>query len=373
MAEIFVDTSLTPKGYERLAKSGLIDTVKYYSFGDQNKIYSVTAENTIIPTITGEHKQITNATCGQADYNGMFANPPVESEIIDARSRVEVNYNRIDCDNEFVTPNLNLRVNINTWLNSLLSASYSFNMSETLTQVLWDYVSANIQTLDLTTKNYRTTKTVTNTKFSYVPETDVDMIYYKLFSPKYVSVVNGQERHLINNTGSRWQSPFIFTLSTDNVNGDFVNGTSGLLSLVPGNWGYWANNNFVSVETVENGDTNIWETIYPAVQIGSSYYYLTNNTVWNTPQGLIGYLLNTTKTDGSGESAITALVTQAILFFKSNGNLSDGKYIIPINFITNVISKELNNINEIIGNKVSIEFSYDPNDTTSDIVQLINY
>lgn len=371
MAEIF--TSLTPLGYTELAKVGLINSIKYYSFGDQNEIYSVVAKNDIIPAITGEHTQITLADCGKADYDGIFPNQPVESEIVDTRSRVEINYNRIDCDNEFTVPNLRVQVNINSWLNQLLSANYSFNMSESLTQVLWDYVSANIQTLDLTTKNYKTTNIVTNTKFSYVPETDVDASYYAKLSPKYVEIFNGKEKKLVNHTGLRYTSPFIFTLTTNVVNGDVINGTSGLFSLVPGNWGYWANGSFVSVETVENSDTNIWETIYPAVQIGSKYYYLTNNTVWNTTNGLIGYLLNMTNTDGSGESAIQALVTQAILFFKTNGKLSNNKYEIPINFITNVVSKEINNIEEVIGNRVSVNFSYDPNDITSEIVQLINY
>lgn len=371
MAEIV--TSLTPLGYTELAKVGLINSIKYYSFGDQNEIYSVTAKNDIIPAITGEHTQITLASCGKADYNGIFPNQPVQSEIVDTRSRVEVNYNRVDCANEFNVPNLRLQVNINSWLNQLLSASYSFNMSDGLTQVLWDYVSAKVQTLDLTVKNYRTTNIVTNTKFSVVPETDVDYTNYTLLSPKYVEVFNGKEKRLVNNTGVRYPSPFIFTFTTNNVNGDIVNGTSGLFSLVPGNWGYWANGSFVSVETVENSDTNIWETIYPAVQIGSKFYYLTNNTSWNTTNGLIGYLLKMTNTDGSGESAIQALVTQAILFFKTNGKLSNGKYELPINFITNVVSKEINNIEEVIGNRVSVNFSYDPNDMTSDIVKLINY
>jgi hypothetical protein len=371
MAEIF--TSLTPKGYEELAKIGLINSVKYYSFGDQNEIYSVTAENNIIPTITGEHTQVTLANCGKADYNGIYPNQPVESEIIDTRSRVEIKYNRIDCDNEYVVPNLRVQVNINSWLNSLLSASYSFNMTDRLTQTIWDYVSASIQTLDLTTKNYKTVNLLTNTKFSYVPETDVDYYNYTLLSPKYVEVVNGKEKTLVNNTkGGRYLSPLVYTLSTTNVNGDFVNGTSGKLSLVPGNWGYWANGNFVSVETVENGDTNLWETIYPAVQIGTSYYYLPNNNVWNTTNGLIGYLLNMINVNGDGGTALNGLITQAILFFKTNGKLSDGKYTIPINFITNVVSKELNNITDVIGNRVSVSFVYDPNDITSDIVQLIN-
>jgi hypothetical protein len=244
-------------------------------------------------------------------------------------------------------------------------------MVESLNQTLWDYISVTIQTLDLSIKDYTSVNQFTNTKFSYVPASVVDFNNYQLFSPKFV-VSNGKEKRMVNKTGTRFQSPFIFSLSTNNVQGDVVNATNGSVSLVPGNWGYWANGNFVSIETLETSDSNNWDTIYPAVQINNAYYYLPINNVWNTTNGLIGYMLNMVNVDGSGETALTALINSGILFMKSSGTLNaQGAYEIPITFNVNVASNLINNISNVIGNTVTVNFSYDPNNITSDIIERI--
>ena len=365
-------TSLTKRGYQALNEKGLVDTIKFYSLGDSNQIYTVNAVNNVIPKITGDHTQITSIpSCGKAQYDGIFANTPTTAEIVDARSRAIVEFNRIDCTNEFVTQSLNLRVNLNSWFNQLNSATYSFNMVESLNQTLWDYISVTIQTLDLSIKDYTSVNQFTNTKFSYVPASVVDFNNYQLFSPKFV-VSNGKEKRMVNKTGNRFPSPFLYHLSTNNVQGDVVNATNGSVSLVPGNWGYWANGNFVSIETLETSDSNNWDTIYPAVQINNAYYYLPINNVWNTTNGLIGYMLNMVNVDGSGETALTALINSGILFMKSSGTLNaQGAYEIPITFNVNVASNLINNISNVIGNTVTVNFSYDPNNITSDIIERI--
>ena len=57
---------------------------------------------------------------------------------------------------------------------------------------------------------------------------------------------------------------------------------------------------------------------------------------------------------------------------KSSGTLTpQGTYEIPITFNVNVASPLINNISNVIGNTVTVNFSYNPNDITSDIIERI--
>lgn len=369
MATIY--TSLTPLAHQTMFNGGLKNNIMYYSFNDTWHLYNVTATNNVIPSVTGERLEVTLASCSKAEAPILFSEKPTESEIKNAKSRVKVLYNGTNCGNQFSTPNLNIKVNINSWLHELSSLTYGFNMTQSLTQVLWDYISAEVQTLDLVSSDYKTTNITTNLKFSQVPKTEEDFRKYTLFSPRYVVDVNGQKRVEYNN-GVKYPSPFIFTFGSNNFNGINIPGTSGLLSLVPGEWGYIADGIFLPIETVE-GASNLdqWNTVLPAVKVGNGIYSLNNNGFWDTQNGLIGYLMN--MVDSNGKNAVQALIEQVILFMKTNGDLnSDGSYSIKTEFTTNIASSETNNIDKKIGNNIIVNFSYNPTDISSSIIQLFN-
>ena len=368
-----IDLSFTPEGWQTLINKGFVPTLKYYSFGDNPNLYNISATNNILPRKTGSHVQITGGYCAKAQYDGILPNPPAPSEILDAKSRLFVYFNSVDCANEFTQPNLSLRINVNSWLQELNSATYSYNMSESLNQKLWSFISVALQRLDWTSKDYVTVNTFTNLGLTYVPVTEQDSINYNLISPKAVRVDSDGTRRLTNVAGQKYSSPHLFTLDTNNINGDFIYGTSGVFSLVPDTWGYWVNgNNFLSIEDVENADTSLFDSIFPAVQIGNKYYYLPNNTNWNTTNGLIGYMLQMVSVTNNSQTALQALIENSRLFFKANGKMNSlGSYVIPVSFKVMPTNTQINNVNTIVGNIVNIEFSYNPSDTTSPIIQII--
>lgn len=374
MAETTI--AFTKIGWMTLINQGLVETLKYYSFNDSNNLYNITATNSILPKVTGSHFQITNAFCGKAQYNGMYPTKPVTAEINNAISRLVYNFNKTDCSYEFSQPNLVLKVNINDWLNELESlnySSYSYNMSETLTQTLWDFVSVTTQKLDLTTNNYENVNSLTNLNLSYTPITNIDLTNYNILSPKNVRVNNNSKELMYSPT--KFASPFLFTLSTENINGSYIYGTSGKISLVHDGFGYLigptSNGNFQSIATVENSDYNTLESITPAVKIGSDYYHVTSNTSWNTKNGLIGWMLNMVNYKDPSKTALQALIERTILFFKSEGELINGSYVIPVSFNVTATEPTINNITNIVGNMVTIQFSYTPNVITGQIIQNI--
>jgi hypothetical protein len=245
-------------------------------------------------------------------------------------------------------------------------------MSERLSQTLWSYVSASKQVLDLTTNDYKDVEQITNIGLSYVPATDEDLKYYQMLSPRYVEK-NAKESTVVYLNGLRYTSPFELTFSSNNVNGSTVFGTSGILSLLPGQWGYYADGEILSISDVEKSNPDKWKNISPAVQVGKNYYYLNSNNLYNTKNGLIGYLNAMVNINGDGTTPLNALIEQARLFFKTAGTLDiNGNYIIPITFNVNVNSEITNRISTVKGNRVSMIFSYNQSDTTSEIIEVIN-
>lgn len=364
--------SFTKAGWETLALKGLTNSIKYYSFSDGDNVYGVTATNNLLPNTTGSHVQITDSYCAKAEYNGMFPNKPLESEISNTRTRLSVFFNNVDCSTEFTKSNLSLRVNITEWLSELESAVWSYNMSESLTQKLWSYISAKVENLDLTINDYTPVNTVTNFKLTYSPSTPEDYKKYQLLSPKYVKTNTDGTKMLVNVGTERYSSPFVLSFSNENITGDFIFGTSGLLSLRADTWGYWDGTNFRSLKEVEDSDASLYENIFPAVMIGNEYYYLPTTTDYGTNKGLIGYMMNMVNTKDSNKTALKALIERAVLFFKTNGTLTpDGRYVINMNFNVIPVNQTTNNITKVVGNNLNLELYYKAGDNSS-IIQLIN-
>lgn len=98
------------------------------------------------------------------------------------------------------------------------------------------------------------------------------------------------------------------------------------------------------------------------MSIGGTIYDLRSNKLYNTKSNdQIGYFMNFFNTNG--QSALKGLTDRLYLYFKSNGQLVDGKYQVPLNFDMTLANRTINNLNEIYGNKLVINFILDPTDS----------
>jgi len=107
--------------------------------------------------------------------------------------------------------------------------------------------------------------------------------------------------------------------------------------------------------------------------VGSNVYALTTNTAYPTKVGFAGYALNMFNVDGSGETLLSALTTQAKLFFKSYANYDSttGIYSLLINLNASASHPDINPIQSKSGGNVTINFVYDSNNNTDPIIQFL--
>lgn len=367
-----INTSLTALGYKTLMKTGLVSEIKFYGVNDNFHDYLVSAPENLVPGVTGSHSQITTSYSDFAQYNGVLNEKPTPAEVQQMTSKVQYSFVNEDCSyGNFNQPNLNIVVNVNTWLNQLSTATYDFNM-EGLTLELWDYLTATIQTLNLSTKNYDNTKFLTSMNINWVPKTDFDLNNLFKLSPRYVTIENGGDRRMVDNSDVQYGSPFFLSFSSYPVNGTIVNNTACRLSLVPNEFGYWVNGNtFLNTSTVENNDLNIYTTVQPAARVGKNIYVLNESTIWPTRVGFIGYALKMLNVNGSGETLLTGLINQAKLFLKTYTINNGGVYNLPINIGVVATNTEINSINDKFGGNVTINISYNPSDITTPAIQYL--
>lgn len=365
-----LQTTLTPTGYKTLMTSGLVDNIVYYNINDNRHNYLVSATESLVPPVIGKHATITTSQCAFAEYTGVFATKPTQQEIQNALSRLQFSFVNEDCSyGNFNQPNLNININIFPWLQQLASSTYDFNM-QGLTLDLWDYVTATIQTLNLSTKNYDNTKYLTDLNISWSPKTEFDLMNLNKISPRYVGLKDGGVRGMVDNSTIRFGSPFAVSFSTYSVNGMAVEGTAGRFSLVPNKFGYWVNNTtFLTTSEVETSDLASYKTIYPAAVVGSNTYYLPQNTVYPTKAGFIGYALAMINVNGNSETLLTGLINQATLFMKTYGiyDKTNNNYTIPVNMNVIATNQDINYITDKFGGNVRLNFIYDTNSTANPI------
>jgi len=369
-----LETALTPFGYKTLISKGLEKEIIYYNINDNYHNYVVSAKENLVPTVVGSHSTITMSHCAFADYGGVFATKPDQTEIQNVISRVQYSFVNEECSyGNFNQPNLNINVNINSWLYELSNLTYDFNM-QGLTIDLWDYVTATIQTLNLSTKNYDNLRYLTNLGLNWVPKTSFDLNNLLKVSPRYVHLKEGSRREMVDNSSIRFGSPFFLSFSTYSVNGTPVSGTAGRFSLVPNEFGYWVNGTtFLNTATVESSDLTGYKTIQPAAIVGNNTYYLNEIGAWPTKAGFVGYATKMINTNGNGDTLLTGLINQAILFMKTyaiHDSVSD-IYTLPINMSTIATNSEINYITNKFGGNVKLNFIYNSNDNTSPIIQLV--
>lgn len=369
-----VRTTLTAQGYRTLMSEGLEDTIVYYQIGDIGHNYLVTAGENFVPQVVGSHKAITTSHCAFADYNGIFTVKPTTSEIQNLTSKVQFNFVNEECSyGNFNKPNLSVEVNLNPWLQQLGAAVYDFNMSESLVLDIWDYITATIQTFNLSTQTYDNKKFLTNLNLSYKPNAETDRLNMTRLSPRYVQL-EGTKRIMVDNSEIRFGSPLNLLFSTYSVNGNPINGAACKLSLAPFRWGYLVNGiNFISTIDLEDSDLRTYETISPAAIVGNNTYYLPDANNYQTKNKLIGYASKMVKTDGTGETLLTGLINQTILFMKTYGvKIGATKYIVPINLQVIATNPEINYIQNKSGGQVNLTIIFDETDLTSPIINVLS-
>jgi len=376
------NTTITERGYETLLKGGFVDNIKLCRLLDNSHIYSVTAPQNLIPKITGTHTNITTASCGYANSGPVFTTKAVPSEIQNLTSQVQINLVNEEClYGDFNVSNLNLNINLSPWFEQLKAATYSYGMSESLSLNLWDFIEVTIQTLNLSTKTYENVETLTNLNLSYMFKTDVDKVNFTKFSPLWVQI-NGTQRSVYDNTGVMYGSPFMLLFSSYPVANNYVVGASGNLTMHPnGGWGYWVVSptgagQFLPTSTVENQDLANYSEIYPAAIVNNETYYLTDNVSYETKNPTIGYALKMTNVRGNGETMLTGLVNNAILFCKKHFNYDsvNNRYTLPINLQVNPTNQKINYITKKFGGSISLNFIYDTNQPiNTNPIELISF
>jgi hypothetical protein len=373
MSNTTLQIALTPLGYETLMKDGLVNNIRYYNFNDNEHNYLVNATQELVTPFVGSHYQITNSKCAFAGNNMVYLTTPSVDEVKNVTSKVQLNFVNQDCSYNYVQPNVNVNINLNTWFNQLLSSTYNINMAG-LTLEISDYVSATIQTLNLTTKTYDNVRYVTDLGLSWVPSTNIDFQNLMTLSPRGVKLTDGNQRMVYDETGVRFGSPFLFTFSSYEVNGNLVNNTATRLSLVTNEFGYWDGKTFLTTTQVETSDLASYPVIYPSVKVGNNTYYLPTNVAYPTTEGFIGYALQMVNVNGNGDNALTGLVNQAKLFMKTYGKFDkiNNVYSLPITLNVIATNPEINYITEKAGGVMTINVIYNPSDNTSDPVQIIS-
>jgi len=374
MATTF-DTVLTKHGYETLYKSGLENNIVYYDIKDNSYIYGLKATEAEVLNVTGSHNQITSVKCAVAGYNGVFPKTPTTTEINNEISQVQINFVNENCSTgNFELPNINVNINLNSWFygtNGLANTPYSTNMGGLILDIS-DYVKVSIQKLNLTTKNYEIVKYTTDLNVSWFTDSDKDNQNLLLVSPKYVNRTGTKKIMVDESNNTRFPSPFQIFHASYSPYGKVIQNTAIRLGLLPDEVGYLINGKtFLScteVETNEDPAKNYGQ-ILPAFKINNSVYTLNEITPYPTTSGLVGYANKMVNSDG--QNLINGLIEKAILFMKANGSESNGVYTIPINMYVLVTSQDINFINKKFGGKISINLIYDPNDTTSNVVNYI--
>ena len=361
-----ITTTLTPVGYKKLIADGLVNSIKFYNFMDNTHNYTDTATESLINPVIGSHYQITTSKPNFSDYRGVFNTTPTTKEVQSVTSQVKLTFTNSDCTDSFEESYLTLNINMSRWFNALTNlTTYSTNMSPGLSLDLINYVTAYIQTLNISTQSYDTSKILNDLFLSWKPATTSDSDRLDKLSPVYVTLIGNKQRQLVDNSGIRFGSPFMLNFSTSEINGMAVNGTGVNISFLP-QFGYWINGNtFLDNKTVEESDLNNYKSIIPASKVGNNVYTLNTTTPYPTNQGLIGYALNMTNVNDSGETLITALVNAGKLFFKTYGKVDGSVYSMPITLNVSASNQDLNSITKIIGGEVTLNFFYDENDTTT--------
>ena len=164
----------------------------------------------------------------------------------------------------------------------------------------------------------------------------------------------------------------LLAFNSRSIDGIDVFGTSNTLGLYPDDWGYIADGSYVLTGDLENNlknNPNAYNTVYPAIRIGNTFYQLKTDKNYQTKDG-VGYMVWGYK-DDNGNPAIDGLTNKLKLFMKSNGEeVETGVYRMVVNFMVDLKSGKMFNRayqNKKVGGELTYELYYNENTVSTDL------
>ena len=374
-------TYITEQGWRTLLSSGLLNTITSFKAGDESIIYGIEESNVKpafyeIPLVGNREGTTSIPTCSFAQRKPIPVQPPLSEEIMTLDSRVKMAFVSEDCNIPFEKNNLTVRVNVDKWIDNLLnlkSTSYTRTASGLKINV-WDYIIGYLEEYNSGTKVWNVKENYTsNLDISYKLLSDKDMTTYKLINPKYMEVTgSGQKVFTNGQTKSRFSSNMLLAFNSRSIDGIDVFGTSNTLGLYPDDWGYIADGSYVLTGDLENNlknNPNSYNTVYPAIRIGNTFYQLKTDKNYQTKDG-VGYMVWGYK-DDNGNPAIDGLTNKLKLFMKSNGEeVETGVYRMVVNFMVDLKSGKMFNRayqNKKVGGELTYELYYNENTVSTDL------
>lgn len=374
-------TYITEQGWRTLLSSGLLNSITSFRAGDDSILYGI-EENNVKPafydfTITGNREGTTLIPiCSFAQRKPIPLTPPKPEEIVTLDNRVKVSFVSEDCTIPFEKNNITVRVNIDKWIDNLLtlkSTTFTKNASG-LKIKIWDFILGYLENYNAGTKTWSLKETYkSNIDISYRLLSEKDVKVHNLVNPKYMELNESGQKVFVNGqTKTRFASNMVLAFNAKSIDGINVFGTSNTLALSPDSWGYVADNLYLNSGDLENRikeDPNFYKTIYPAIKINNTVYTLKEDKNYMTKDG-VGYMVWGYK-DSKGNPAIDGLTDKLKLFMKSNGEeIQPNVYRMVINFMVDLKGgKDFNRAyqNKKIGGGLTYELYYNENTVSTDL------
>jgi hypothetical protein len=374
---------LTEKGLDTLLKSGLLNSVNYFSLSDEKIIYGIDDGTTKpaynkIPIVGSRDGFTTIPSCSMAERKPLPVEELTESEIVTMDRRVKMAFVSEDCSVPFEKSNVTVKVNVEKWIEDLLALTSTdyVKTASGLRLDFWDYIIGYVQEYNLTTSTWKDKEVYKdNLDIRYVVKNEKDYDTYKKVSPKYMSITNGTKRFVNEQNKTRFSSNMALGFRTNSVDGVSVYNTSGYLGLYPDKYGYLLDGIFYNVgdaeEAIKANGIGTYKTVYPTVVINGVNYWLKNDTDYrvsdNSGTGFMvwGY------ENKAGEKAVKGLTDKLKLFMKSNGTeIETGVYQLKLGFDTNLLSNNMFNEaykNKSVGGDLTFELTYNTNSVSTDV------
>lgn len=379
--------SLTPYGNKLLLTQGVNKTFVKYTVNDSGQLYDVTATPDLTTTLPGGLRTLVSLqpTCGFASTKKIGKNKPTTEELQQSTTRLEWTIEKVDCSNPYTANNPKIFVHLKRWFNYLESnegdANYDYN--NRLSVNLFDNVSAKISQLNASTLTYDQISSNNSLDISYVFDNSKSLNNYLDFNAYTMTVDQGVKK-LVNNTKTRFTSPFILAFHSDNVK----DGNSDVLKLTMNpKYGYvvkakdskertFYRSDFVSLETIESKTVDelnkMYKTIKPAVVISDTN---ANRDLFVFDDGPQKYTesIDTSASytyqfkNSDNESLMSGLIRKGVNLIQYKfPEISSGVYEQVINFKVDntVVNKQTFNEQQIYGGFVEVILNYDSTDTT---------
>jgi hypothetical protein len=390
---------LTTKGYNTLLTKGLLNEIHNFKVSDSSIIYGITdgvIKNSFYEVKLSAKDGVTGIPiCSMANATHIPVNELTSNEINQNDSRIKINFVSESCLVPFEKSNLNVKVNVEKWIDNLLalkSQSYSRNMSGIKLNI-FDYINAKLEKYDLVSKSWDVVDDYKKMDVSYSFKSDKDLKTFSTINNKYMNYTDRGEKVFVNTQSKlKFHSPLTISFGSKSIDGVEVYGVNNSMSLSPKSWGYLIPNDslgslnislptqqttfkegvFVNSSFVEENINSI-NTVYPAMIIDNTVYTMKDSKQYTTVDGVGSYVY--AFKDSSGKTAIDGLTDSLKLFMKANGTeISNGVYEMVINLKLDLKADKLFNLayqNNKIGGNLTLTLGYNENLVNTELYEII--